>query len=76
MGLPPHSFGDRRGHVVALVRRPDGDWSGRVDGRLLAGAFRSEDAARAAAGREALRLDASAQALLARVRRGLRRKQR
>ena len=76
MSLPPRSFGDRGGHTVALERRADGRWLALVDGRPLGSAFDSEPAARAAVAREVLRLDATAHALLTRVRRSLTRKQR
>lgn len=76
MALPPHSFGPR-GHSVEVARRADGRWIALVDGRLLeSAAFGSADAARAAGAEEVLRLEATAQALLGRVRRGLGRKMR
>lgn len=76
MALPPHSFG-RRDHSVEVDRRADGRWIALVDGRLLeSAAFGSAHDARAAGAEEVLRLEATANALLGRVQRGLRRKMR
>jgi hypothetical protein len=74
MSLPPRGFGGRGEHAVALDRRGGSAWAARVDGRLLGDDFESERAARRAAVAEKLRLDATAQALLRRIRRGLLRK--
>lgn len=73
MSLPPRSFGDRRGHSVVVGPCDGGGWTAVVDGGR-ASASGSERAARVAAAEEVLRLEATAHALLRRIRRGLRRK--